>query len=137
MEDSMIVGLASAVMGILCGIIGIICGAISKIKTQNNERRLRESIIQEHVDAETARILVTPTTPKTRSPYTTLRWGLALVGIGLGYLLAWILELGHDFSTFVLMAAGCGLGLLVSFFVTYRLENGRQNRTDSEPEAQS
>ncbi len=110
------------VMGIICGIIGIISGAISTIKKRNNELRIRESIIENHVDPETAKILVTPETPKGKSPYTTLRWGLALFGIGIGFVVDRLLVVEYGLSTFVLMVAGCGLGLLVSFFVSYRLE---------------
>lgn len=119
--------MVSAVLGILCGIIGIISGTISSIKKRNNEMRIRESIIENHIDPETAKILVTSETPKAKSPYTTLRWGLALLGIGIGFVVDRLLVVEYGLSTFVLMVAGCGLGLLVSFFVSYRLEKkGRQ-----------
>lgn len=117
-----LVGLVSAVMGILCGIIGIISGTISSIKKRNYEMRIRESIIENHVDTETAKILVTPESQKRNDPYAMLRWGLALLGIGVGYLVAWFLDLDKDFGWFVLMAAGCGVGLLISFFVSLRME---------------
>lgn len=122
MENGIIVPLASAVLGILCGIIGIISGTISAVKRRNNEMRIRESIIENHVDAETAKILVTPESPKSRNPYATLRWGLALLGIGVGYLTAWALNIDEIVGMFVLMAGGCGVGLLVSFFVSSQME---------------
>lgn len=110
------------VMGIICGIIGIISGAISTAKKRNNELRIRESIIENHVDPETAKILITPETPKEKKPYATLHWGLALFGIGIGFVVDKLLGMEYGLSTFVLMVAGCGLGLLVSFFISYRLE---------------
>lgn len=115
-----------SVLGILCGIIGIISGTVSSIKKHNNEMRIRESIIENHIDQETAKILVTPETPKAKSPYTILRWGLALLGIGIGYLFSWLLNLDKDFAMVVFMTSGCGLGLLTSFFVSYRLEQKKQ-----------
>lgn len=121
-----LVGLVTAVMGILCGIIGIISGTISSIKKRNYEMRIRESIIENHVDAETAKVLVTPESQKKNDPYATLRWGLALLGIGAGYLVAWYLNLNKDFGWLVLMAAGCGVGLLVSFFVSLRMEQRKR-----------
>lgn len=120
-----ITGLVCAVLGISCGIIGIISGTVSNIKKQNNERRIRESIIENHVDAETAKALVTPIQPKVKSPYTTLRWGLALLGIALGYLTAWALNLNDNFSSCILMAGGCGVGLLLSFFISSRMEHSK------------
>lgn len=125
MEGNLI-GLVSAVLGILCGIIGIISGTVSSIKKHNYEMRIRESIIENHIEPETAKILITPETPKAKSPYTILRWGLALLGIGIGYLFSWLLNLDKDFAILVFMAAGCGLGLLTSFFVSYRLEQKKQ-----------
>lgn len=125
MEGNLI-GLVSSTLGILCGIIGIISGTVSSIKKRNNEMRIRESIIENHIDLETAKILVTPETPKTNSMYTILYRGLALLGIGIGYLFGWLLNLDKDFAILVFMAAGCGLGLLTSFFVSYHLEQKKQ-----------
>lgn len=125
MIENNLVGLVCGVLGILTGIIAIISGTISAIKKRNSEVRLRESIIENHVDAETAKVLVTPETPKTKSPYKTLRWGLALLGIGGGYLTAWVLKL-DDMGHLIMMLSGCGIGLLMSFFISSQMDKQKE-----------
>lgn len=125
-----IVGLVTSVLGILCGIIAVVCGAVAKIKKRNNEMRIRQSIIENHLDAETAKVLITNDEPKKKSPYATLRWGLALLGIGLGYFAAWILRLDDGVGQFVFMAGGCGVGLLLSFFISSEIEKENAKADD-------
>lgn len=121
--DGIVVGFACSVLGILTGIIAVVCGTVSAVKKRNIEARLRESIIQNHVDADLARVLVTPETPKAKNHYTALSWGLVLLGIGIGYVVYKATGLsGDDLLPLCFMAIGCGLGLLVSFFVRRRLE---------------
>lgn len=132
MIEPQMTGLVCGVLGILTGIIAIISGTISAIKKRNSEVRLRESIIENHVDAETAKVLVTPETPKTKSQYKTLRWGLALLGIGVGYLTAWALKL-DDMGHIIMMLSGCGIGLLISFFISSQMDKDKQiSQTEEE-----
>lgn len=130
--DGVVVGLACSVLGILTGIIAVVCGTVSAVKKHNIEARLRESIIQNHVDADLARVLVTPETPKVRSRYTALSWGFVLLGIGLGYVVYNATGLSDDdLLPLCFMAIGCGLGLLVSFFVRRRLDGGKGENENS------
>ena len=48
-------------MGILCGIVAIITSFLVIYHKKKNERIIRQSIIENHVDAETAKLLVEPT----------------------------------------------------------------------------
>lgn len=46
-----------------------------------------------------------------------------MLGIGIGYLFGWLLNLDKDFAILVFMAAGCGLGaayLFLSLFQSFR-----------------
>lgn len=132
MITNSVVGLVCGVLGILTGIIAIISGTISAVKRRNSEVRLRESIIENHVDAETAKVIVTPEIPKSKSPYASLRWGLALLGIGIGYLTAWTLKL-EDSGYIIMMLSGCGVGLLISFFVSSKMDENKQtSQTEKE-----
>jgi hypothetical protein len=71
-------------------------------------------------------------TAKGPEPFKNLKWGLLLVGAGLGLLIAYFLELyigdGHDNEPiyFALIAIGGGTGLIIS----YRMEMKelRENR---------
>ena len=58
------VGAFCAGMGILCGIVAIVSGVISEMKKNNNEREIRRQIIENNIDPETAKVLITPVVPK-------------------------------------------------------------------------
>ena len=61
--------------------------------------------------------------PRSAAPHQTLKWGLLLIGAGLGLCLAYILDRGvfHDEDNpamyFGLIAVFGGLGLFVSFLI--------------------
>ena len=110
------VGAICAVMGILCGIVAIVSGVISEVKKNNNEREVRRQIIESKLDPETAKVLVTPLTPKEKDPYGPLQGGCVLLGMFLGYLFATYMEI-CGIGLWITIAAGVGLGLFVSFFL--------------------
>lgn len=117
------VGAISAVMGILCGIIAIVGGTIATIKKQANEREIRERIIAEKLDPETAKLLITPDEGAKKDPYSTLKGGCVLSGLLVGYLVSLAFQVPEGVIGFwIILAAGVGLGLLVSFFVKSHLE---------------
>lgn len=110
------VGAICAVMGILCGIIAIVSGVISEVKKNNNEREVRRQIIESKLDPETAKVLVTPLTPKEKDPYGPLQGGCFMLGMFLGYLLAHFLEI-RGMGFWITIVGGMGFGLFVSFFI--------------------
>ncbi len=128
--DPLVIGFTSATLGILCGLTAIIGGIIDGVRKRKNELFIRQSIIENHIDAETAKVLVTADKPKKKNPYASLNWGLMLMGIGLGYLLALGLGLENVMSQFILMALGCGVGLFVSFIISHNMDKGRQSLPD-------
>ena len=109
------VGAICAVMGILCGIVAIVSGVISEMKKNNNEREIRRQIIENNIDPETAKVLITPVVPKEKDPYP-LQGGCVLLGMFLGYLFAAYMEI-PGIGLWITIAAGVGLGLFVSFFL--------------------
>lgn len=114
-------------MGILCGIVAIIAGAISAYYKGKNERIIRQSIIESHLDPETAKLLIEPTKPKSK--YNSLTWGCSLVGLGGGYALQQLFGTDSDESMIVFLSLGIGLGLLVSFFIRMKLEKKIMERS--------
>ncbi|MBQ2225262.1 MAG: hypothetical protein II422_04840, partial [Prevotella sp.] len=88
------VGAICAVMGILCGIVAIVTGVIAEVKRNNNEREIRRQIIESKLDPETAKVLITPVVPKEKDPYGPLQGGCVLLGMFMGYLFAYFLEIG-------------------------------------------
>jgi hypothetical protein len=76
-------------------------------------------------------------TAKGPEPFKNLKWGLLLVGAGVGLLLAYLLELVIDTNRdseplyFALIAIGGGTGLIIS----YRMEMKelRENRISGSP----
>lgn len=126
--DVNIIPIVAIVLGISTGIIAIICGNIFAVKKDKNEKDIRQAIIDNHVDAETARVLVTPEKPKTKNPYTSLRWGLILIGLGIGYILSLAMGITDDFAILILLALGIGIGLLASFFISNYLEAKKSNK---------
>lgn len=117
------VGALASFMGILCGIIAVVCGTIANIRKQANEREIRERIIAEKTDPETAKLLVTPGGIAKKNPYSALQWGCILLGLLAAYLITLAVHIQEGVIGFwIILAAGVGLGLLVSFFVKSHLE---------------
>ena len=114
------VGAICAVMGILCGIVAIVSGVISEMKKNNNEREIRRQIIESKLDPETAKVLITPVVPKEKDPYGPLQGGCVLLGMFMGYLFAYFLEIG-GIGFWITIVGGMGFGLFVSFFIKREL----------------
>lgn len=115
------VRLVSSVLGIMCGIIAIIGGVIAVNNREKNGRMVRQSIIENHVDPETAKILVKPLDSKKDKRYSPLVWGCVLIGMGLGYVATMLLGI-EDRGFWIILAVGIGLGLLVAFYIRRCLE---------------
>ena len=110
-------------MGILCGIVAIIGSFLVTYHKKKNERMIRQSIIENHVDAEMAKLLVKPTKNKN-SKYDSLMWGCSLLGLGLGWGIDILLDLREgSLDYFITLAVGVGIGLLAYFLIKSKLED--------------
>ena len=111
-------------------IVAIIGGFISSIRKNQNETELRRLIIENQTDLETAKALIAEPEKKS-SKFGTLRGACVLLGIGLGALVNYLLNVtmvgpkGIYFWTVI--AFGVGLGLLVSFLVEMKLQKKMKN----------
>lgn len=112
------------VLSLIIPIVAIVMTFIADIKKKRRDTELRLTIIQQGIDAETAKVL---TEKEPEDKYSGLRWGCILVGLGIGALCYVLLGLSRDNIFFwILIAAGIGIGLLVSFVIEYKLTKKEQ-----------
>ncbi len=100
-------------------VVGIVWALVARSR---NDKNLRQSIVENNVSPELAKLLIEERDSKTRL-FTTLRWGSALLGLGIGGILAWLLSIDpdDDLLFFIIVMAGMGLGLLVAFIIEMRM----------------
>lgn len=126
-------------------VIAVLMAFISSILKKKREKEIRQMIIENHVDPETAKLLVAePKKPKRElGPVDlgTLRTACILLGLGLGALINRILEgVGFDLGNiyfWIILAFGIGVGLLCSFFAEmylYKKYGEKQPSEETEPE---
>ncbi len=99
--------------------------------------RVKKAILSSTTDPEIAKILLAESSKKTNK-YTILNWACALLGLGLGALVSWLIGSDEDEIYFwILLAAGMGLGFLISFIVSWKLSKQQpQQEDESETQAQ-
>lgn len=122
------IGYISSVLGICCGIIAIISSSIVAYKRDNNQHNIRKKIIDNQIDAETAKLLIDqkPENAGKKNEYGLLHWGTALMGLGLGYLAYALLDINDLKALFFLSATGLGLGFFLAFFIRLKLERKKK-----------
>ncbi len=128
-------GLVAIMFSLAIPIFAIVMGISKSIKKNENERIIREAIITNHTDPETAQLLIQNQEPKSNK-FTALRWGCVLLGIGLG---AAINALAHmdpkdDIYFWLILAAGCGVGFLASFIAEMKMQK-KETQKDEQPDA--
>ena len=132
-----IAGILAVTLSLLVPIVAILMVFITDIKKKRRDTEIRLAIIQAGTDAETARILIEQQ-PKKNDKYNGLRWGCILVGVGLGALCDALLDISpkHNIYFWLIIAAGMGIGLLVSFVIEYKLAKKelKDRGTAEEPE---
>ena len=100
--------------------MAVICSTVTKIRKNKEESRIRQSIIDNHIDPDTAKLLVRNEDKKPlKNIFITLRWGLILLFGGIGYFLG--ISITSDSFAWVLSGIGVGIALLISFLVEYKL----------------
>ncbi|GEM_PF-683372 len=111
----------------------------SKIKEKNADVDLRKALIENKIDAETAKVIIAEKSPERRKEkkFANLTWGLAFVGMALGVLIPLLcgLDLENENSGFEFAACivlGMGLGLLASFLIIWKLRKKEEEQTEEE-----
>ena len=145
-----------AILDELTGIIAVICSLgipvvvilmvfIRKMRRDKQLKEIRQLIIENHTDPETAKLLVDEPKPQKKEQrrlgavnLESLRTACVLLGMGLGALLNWALEPfgfgAKDINFWIIIAFGIGIGMLCSFLVEMHLfkKYGQNNPKDSD-----
>ena len=130
------IGLVAVVLSLGVPMVAIVMAFIAKMKKNQQQKELRQLIIENKTDTETAKLLIDE--PKKaaqpRKPGTidlgTLRTACMLLGVGLGAGINWLAGISTGSIYFWLIVAfGVGIGMLCSFLVELRLAK-KQKPTD-------
>lgn len=116
-------GLVAVILSLSIPIVAIVMRVVQGIRKNENERRIREAIISNHTDPETAKLLIEQQTPKSNK-FVALRWGCVLLGLGIGAGINALagLDAKNSIYFWLVLAAGCGVGFLASFFVEMKMQ---------------
>ncbi len=121
-----LVVLAAVVLSLSIPIVAILWNVREKTTRNKLEKELRDHIIDNNVDMNMARLLISKSQPKnTNNKVTVLRWGLALIGLGLGILLSNSIpavNVDKDFIMLCMPALGVGASLFLSFIIEMLLD---------------
>lgn len=111
----------------------------SKIKEKNADVDLRKALIENKIDAETAKVIIAEKSPerKKEKKFANLTCGLSFVGMALGVLIPLLCGLdledvnsGFEFAACIVL--GMGLGLLASFLIIWKLRKKEEEQTEEE-----
>ena len=119
-------GLFAIVLSLSIPIVAIVMSFITSIKKKNRDTELRLALIEKGADPETAKLLIEEQEEK-HNKYSSLRGACILIGAGLGALCNGLCGVDtKDIYFWIAIAAGMGIGLLISFIVEYKLTKKEQ-----------
>jgi uncharacterized membrane protein affecting hemolysin expression len=130
--------LIAVILSLGIPIVVIIMVFLKKMKKNQQEKEIRQLIIENKTDPETAKLLIDEP-KKAKKPGTidlgTLRTACMLLGVGLGAGIDWLADVSTKSIYFWLIVAfGVGIGMLCSFLVELRLAKKQhpteENRKD-------
>lgn len=141
MEGSLavLIPLMAVILSLGIPIVVVIMVFLNRMKKDQQQKEIRQLIIENKTDPETAKLLIDePKKAKEpRKPGTidlgTLRTACMLLGVGLGAGINWLASIDSESIYFWLIVAfGVGIGMLCSFLVELRLAK-KQKPTEDTP----
>ena len=136
-EFGQVIGLVAVILSLGIPMAIIVMVFITKMRKNQQEKEIRQLIIENKTDAETAKLLIDePKKAKEpRKPGTidleTLRATCILLGIGLGTAIDWLVGISTGSIYFWLVIAfGIGIGMLSSILVELRLAKKQKPTED-------
>ncbi len=107
-------------------VIAVVMAYWSSMHKKSKDKEIRQLIIENHTDAETAKLLIDEPKKQPRKMgqfnLENLRAACILLGIGLGACIDWLAGVATMSIYFwLIIAFGIGIGLLCSFLVEMRL----------------
>lgn len=141
MENLMesLTGLVAVVCSLGIPIIVIIMVFIRKMKKDRQLKEVRQLIIENKTDPETAKLLIDePKKAKKEKvggvDLGTLRGACVLLGLGLGAAINWLAKVSsEDLFFFLIIGFGIGVGLLGSFIVEILLYKKYNKEQSGQP----
>ena len=120
------VGMIAIILIFGLPVIAVVMVFWSSMHKKTKDKEIRQLIIENHTDAETAKLLIDEPKkqPRKMGPFdlSTLRAACILLGIGLGTLIDWLASIEPESIYFwLIIACGIGIGLLCSFLVEMHL----------------
>ena len=117
-------------------VIAVVMAFWSSMHKKTKDKEIRQLIIENHTDAETAKLLIDEPKkqPRQMGPFNldTLRAACVLLGIGLGACIDWVVGTATKSIYFwLIIACGIGIGLLCSFLVEMHLYKKYGNKENS------
>ena len=134
-------GLVAIILMLSLPIIAVVMSFWSSMHKKTKDKELRQLIIENHTDPETAKLLIDEPKkqPRKMGPVNldTLRAACVLLGIGLGACINWLACVATKSIYFwLIIACGIGIGLLCSFLVEMHLykKYGRKEESNETKE---
>lgn len=113
-------------------IIAIIFAALGDIRKKRHDAEVRIALIQNGVDAETAKVLLANQEDSKSKKFQSLRTGCAFLGAGLGAATVAIAGIQQGSIYFwLVIAAGVGVGLVTAFIIEYMLTR-KEKKNDAQ-----
>lgn len=127
--------LMAVILSLGIPIVVIIMVFLKKMKKNQQEKEIRQLIIENKTDPETAKLLIDEP-KKAPKPGTidvgNLRFACMLLGVGLGAGIDWLAGIStHDIYFWLIVAFGVGIGMLCSFLVELRLAKKQHPTEDN------
>ena len=127
--------LVAVILSLGLPIVVVVMVLIAKMNKEKQQKELRQLIIENKTDPETAKLLIDEP-KKAPKPGTidlgTLRTACMLLGVGLGAGIDWLADVSTKSIYFWLIVAfGVGIGMLCSFLVELRLAKKQHPTEDN------
>ena len=127
--------LMAVILSLAIPIVVIIMVFLKKMKKNQQEKEIRQLIIENKTDPETAKLLIDEP-KKAPKPGTidvgNLRFACMLLGVGLGAGIDWLADVSTKSIYFWLIVAfGVGIGMLCSFLGELRLAKKQHPTEDN------
>ena len=127
--------LMAVILSLGIPIVVIIMVFLKKMKKDQQQKEIRQLIIENKTDPETAKLLIDEP-KKAPKPGTidvgNLRFACMLLGVGLGAAIDWLADISTKSIYFWLIVAfGVGIGMLCSFLVELRLAKKQKPTEDN------
>ena len=117
--------LVAVILSLGLPIVVVVMVLIAKMNKEKQQKELRQLIIENKTDPETAKLLIDEP-KKAKKPGTidlgNLRYACMLLGVGLGAGINWLAGINtHNIYFWLIVAFGIGIGMLCSFLVELRI----------------